>query len=101
MTINQNKDGNKLTVALEGRLDTTTAPQLEAEVKNSLAGVNDLTFDFAGLEYISSAGLRILMTAQKAMSACGGKMSVSNPNAVVKGVFDIPGMDSVFNVVYG
>ena len=60
-----------------------------------------MVFDFAGLEYISSAGLRVLMTAHKAMMACGGRMSVANPNAIVKGVFEITGMNGVFNVVEG
>lgn len=67
MTITKNMDGTALTLALEGRLDTTS-PQLEAEVKNSLTGVTELTLDFTALEYISSAGLRVVLSAQKAMN---------------------------------
>ena len=99
MNIEKKLDNGCLTLKVEGRLDTNTSPELESELK--LDGVNEIVFDFFGLEYISSAGLRILMAAQKAMMACGGKMSVSNPNAVVKGVFDITGMNSVFNIIEG
>lgn len=95
MNIDRKLDNGCLTLKVEGRLDTNTSPELEEQLK--LDGVTAIVFDFAGLEYISSAGLRVLMTAYKAMSACGGKMSVVNPNAVVKGVFDITGISSVFN----
>ena len=97
MTIETKLDGGTLTVMVAGRLDTNTAPQLEAELK--LDGVKEVVFDFCGLEYISSAGLRVLMTAHKAMMACGGMMSVLKPNAIVKGVFDITGLSDVFRVV--
>lgn len=99
MNIEKKLDNGCLTLKVEGRLDTNTSPELEEQLK--LDGVTAIRFDFSGLEYISSAGLRVLMTAHKAMSACGGKMSVVNPNAIVKGVFDITGMSSVFNVVGG
>ena len=99
MNIDKKLDNGCLTLKVEGRLDTNTSPELEEQLK--LDGVTAIRFDFSGLEYISSAGLRVLMTAHKAMAACGGKMSVVNPNAVVKGVFDITGMSSVFNVVGG
>ncbi|MBR1737264.1 MAG: STAS domain-containing protein, partial [Firmicutes bacterium] len=75
MTINKTQENDKLTVAIEGRLDTTTAPQLEAELKSSLDGVKKLVFDIKELEYISSAGLRVLLTAQKTMNK-QGKMTV-------------------------
>ena len=97
MTIETKLDGGTLTVMVAGRLDTNTAPQLEAELK--LDGVEEVVFDFNALEYISSAGLRVLMTAHKAMMACGGMMSVLKPNAIVKGVFDITGLSDVFRVV--
>ena len=96
MNIDKRLDNGRLTLKVEGRLDTNTSPELEEQLK--LDGVTEIVFDFAGLEYISSAGLRILMTAHKAMVGCGGKMSVANPNAIVKGVFDITGMSSVFNI---
>ena len=97
MNIEKKLDNGRLTLKVDGRLDTNTSPDLEEAVK--LDGVTEIVFDFAGLEYVSSAGLRILMAAQKAMMACGGKMSVRNPNDIVKGVFEITGMDGVFNIV--
>ena len=84
-------------MAISGRLDTNTSPDLEGELK--LDGVSEVDFDFAALEYISSAGLRVLMATQKAMMAAGGKMSVANPTAMVKGVFDMTGLSSVFTIV--
>ncbi len=97
MQIERQLNGNTLTLKVGGRLDTNTAPDLEAALK--LDGVESVVFDFAGLEYISSAGLRVLMTAQKAMMACGGKMAVAHPNDTVKGVLDITGMSSIFTII--
>jgi len=97
MKIERELDGARLVLKVEGRLDTNTSPDLEAELK--LDGVRELVFDFAELEYISSAGLRVLMIAQKAMMAAGGSMSVSSPNAGVKNVFDITGLSSVFTIM--
>ena len=97
MNINKKQDNGCLTLMVEGRLDTNTSPELESELK--LDGVTEVVFDFNALEYISSAGLRVLMMAHKAMMACGGKMSVLKPNAIVKGVFDITGLSDVFNLV--
>lgn len=97
MNIEKRLDNGCLTLKVDGRLDTNSSPELEAELK--LDGVTEIVFDFSGLEYISSAGLRVLMAAHKAMAACGGRMSVANPNSVVKGVFDITGISDVFNVV--
>ncbi|MBR2839558.1 MAG: STAS domain-containing protein [Kiritimatiellae bacterium] len=99
MNIDKKLENGRLTLKVAGRLDTNTSPELEAELK--FDGVTETVFDFSGLEYISSAGLRILMVAHKAMAACGGRMSVANPNAIVKGVFDITGMSSAFNIVEG
>ena len=97
MTIEKKLENGILTYVLGGRLDTNTAPELEAELK--LEGVKEVVFDFVGLEYISSAGLRVLLSAQKAMMACGGKMSIANANEMVRGVFQITGLDSVFTLV--
>lgn len=96
MTIEKKKENGTLTLAPAGRLDTNTAPELEAELK--LDGVKEVVFDLVGLEYISSAGLRVLMTAHKAMAAAEGGMKVLHPNAMVRGVFEITGLDSVFAV---
>lgn len=71
MKINRQKEETKLTIALEGRLDTMTAPRLEVELKQSVGDVTELVFDFAKLEYISSAGLRVLLLAQKTMNRQG------------------------------
>ena len=90
MTITKQSEGTSLTVAVAGRLDTVTSPDLEAELKASLDGVTDLTLDFAGLEYISSAGLRVLLTAQKRMNA-QGSMRVRNVNETVGEVFEVTG----------
>ncbi len=90
MTINQNKDGSKLVLEVEGRLDTTTAPQLDAELKSSLSDVNELEFDFSKLEYISSAGLRVLLSAQKIMNK-QGSMVIRGANEDLMEIFDVTG----------
>ena len=97
MQIEKKTDDGVLTLNVTGRLDTNTSPDLEAALE--LDGVKEVVFDFSGLEYISSAGLRVLMTAQKSMISCGGRMSVRNPNDTVRGVFDITGMSGVFTIV--
>lgn len=94
MTIDKKLNDGKLTLAVTGRLDTNTSPELEAAVK--LDGVEELVFDFAGLEYIASSGLRVLLGAHKAMSEKGGRMLVANPNEMVRGVFEVTGLDSIF-----
>lgn len=97
MEIIKNAEGNTVTIALVGRLDTTTAPQLEAELKTSLNDVTDLVFDMEKLEYISSAGLRVLLAAQKVMNK-QGKMVVKNANEEIKGVFDITGFCDILTI---
>ena len=96
MNIDKKLEDGHLTLKVEGRLDTNSSPELEVELK--LDGVKEVVFDFCGLEYISSAGLRVLMMAHKAMVGCGGRMKVVNPNTIVKGVFDMTGMSGVFDV---
>ena len=95
MDIKKTANGSALTIAVIGRLDTTTAPQLDAEVRALPADVMDLTFDFADLEYVSSAGLRVILVSQKTMSARGGRMKVVGANACVRDVFDITGFSSI------
>lgn len=90
MKIEKKLNEKTLVIELEGRLDTTTAPQLEAELKNSLDGVTELVFDLGALEYISSAGLRVLLSAFKIMRN-KGKMKVTNANELVKEVFEVTG----------
>lgn len=98
MTITNAKNGNALCVAIEGRLDTTTAPKLEASLKETLEGVTDLTLDFAKLEYISSAGLRVLLSTQKIMSKAGS-MTVKNVNAEINEIFEITGFSDILTIV--
>ena len=97
MKITKNQDGSALVVALEGRLDTTTAPDLEKELKTSLDGVTDLTLDLTDLDYISSAGLRVLLSAHKTMMK-QGQMKVTNASEIVKEVFDVTGFSDILNI---
>ena len=97
MTISKTLDGTSLTLALEGRLDTMTAPELEAELNSSLSSAESLTLDFSKLEYISSAGLRVLLSAHKAMSGKGG-MKVTNVNEIVQEVFDVTGFADILTI---
>ena len=97
MTITKNQNGTDLELSLEGRLDTMTAPELEAELKNSMDGIESLTLDFSKLDYISSAGLRVILSAHKAMSSKGG-MTVTNVNEIVREVFDVTGFVDILNI---
>ena len=97
MTITKKQNGDSMTITLEGRLDTTTAPELEKTFKESLAGVSDLTLDFQKLEYISSAGLRVLLTAHKTMSR-QGKMKVCNVGEIVREVFEVTGFTDILEI---
>lgn len=90
MKIEKKLNEKTLVIELEGRLDTTTAPQLEAELKNSLDGVTELVIDLGALEYISSAGLRVLLSAYKTMRG-QGSMKITNANELVKEVFEVTG----------
>ncbi len=97
MTIDKNLNAAELKITLAGRLDTTTAPQLEAELKVSLTGVDSLIMDFAGLEYISSAGLRVLLSAQKVMNK-QGKMVIRHANETILEVFEVTGFTDILTV---
>ena len=97
LNINKDADGTKLAIALQGRLDTTTAPDLEKEVRESVEGIEKLTFDFAALEYISSAGLRVLLAAQKIMYK-QGEMVVKNASDEVKEIFDVTGFSDILTI---
>jgi len=98
MTINKSLEGTKLEISLEGRLDAATAPSLEAELKQSLNGVTELVFDFANLEYISSAGLRILLASEKVMNK-QGSMVIKNVNEVINEVFEVTGFSGVLTII--
>ena len=97
MTINKIQDGTSLTIALEGRLDTTTSPELDAVLNESLPGVTELVLDFAKLSYISSAGLRVLLIAQKTM-ATQGAMKVCNVNDVIMEIFELTGFSGIITI---
>lgn len=97
MTINKTGNGGALTIAISGRLETTTAPEFETVIKNELDGVTELTLDFSELEYISSAGLRMLLLAQKKMNA-QGTMKIVNANEIVCEIFDITGFSDFLTV---
>lgn len=87
-----------MTIALSGRLDTTTAPQLEEALASALDGVADMVFDFSQIEYISSAGLRILLNTQKKISAAGGSMKLVCVNDVVREVFEVTGFINILTI---
>lgn len=97
MTIEMQKDGNKLTVVLSGRLDTTTAPNLEAELKKDLDGTEHLILDFKALEYLSSAGLRVLLTAQKTMNK-QGDMVIRHVNETIAEIFEVTGFSDILTI---
>ena len=97
LTIEKNLNAPALTVALIGRLDTTTAPELEKELKASLDGVTELTFDLAALEYISSAGLRVLLSAQKTMNR-QGTMKLTHVNETIMEIFEVTGFSDILTV---
>ena len=96
MIIKKNLEENNLTITLEGRLDTNTAPELENEIE-TLDGVKNLIFDFKNLEYISSAGLRIILSLQKRMNN-QGSILIKNANDEVKEVFEITGFSTILTI---
>ena len=97
MEIIKEKNGTRFDLSLVGRLDTTTAPQLEEVVTNELDGVDTLSLDFAKLEYISSAGLRVLLAAQKLMNK-QGNMTIKNVNDDINEVFEITGFSDILTI---
>lgn len=97
LNIEMRSEEKELVFNLTGRLDTTTSPELEAKVRGNIEGVTKLTFDFAGLEYISSAGLRVLLASQKIMTK-QGKMIVKNCSEEVKYIFDVTGFSDILTI---
>ena len=97
MVINKDLNGNVITIAVEGRLETTTALEREAGIVSELDCITELTFDFAKLDYISSAGLRVLLTAQKTMNR-QGKMTITGANDIVMEIFDVTGFSDILNI---
>ena len=97
LNVLKNKDNDFLSVSLEGRLDTTTAPQLEKELNESIEGVTSLTLDMNKLDYISSAGLRVLLSAQKRMNA-QGSMRVINVGETIMEIFEVTGFSDILTI---
>ena len=97
MTIEKNLNGTELNVKVIGRLDTTTAPELETEFKQSLDGVEKLILDFAELEYLSSAGLRVILGAQKTMNK-QGEMIIKNVNETINEIFEVTGFIDILTI---
>ncbi len=97
LNITKKVENTSLTIGLSGKLDTVTSPQLETEIKESINGITLLTFDLAELEYVSSAGLRVLLSAQKIMNT-QGKMVVKNVAEAVKDIFDVTGFSDILTI---
>ena len=97
MEIKKTRDGSKLTVELSGRLDTVTAPDFEASIMDDLDGVTDLTVDLKNLEYMSSAGLRVMLALYKKMSAVGS-MVITNVNDTISEIFELTGFNDILNI---
>ena len=98
MELKMNRQDDKLTVAIIGRLDTLTSPEAEAQLEPALEGIKELIIDLKDLEYISSSGLRVLLGAEKAMKI-QGEMKVANPNEAVMDVFTVTGFDAILNII--
>lgn len=97
LNINLEKNADQLTVSLTGRLDTTTAPDLEKQLKSEIGSVKDLVFDFEKLDYISSAGLRVLLSTQKAMNK-QGSMVVRKVSDAIKEIFEVTGFVDILTI---
>ena len=97
MNIVKTQENDKLVVALEGRLDTVTAPQLEGELRSAVTGVSELIFDLDALDYVSSAGLRVLLSAQKVMNK-QGTMTIRNVKPEIMEIFEVTGFTDILNI---
>ncbi|MBO4580146.1 MAG: STAS domain-containing protein [Clostridiales bacterium] len=97
LNINKNIDGNKACYQLEGRLDTVTSPDLEEALKENIESLEELVLDFGNLEYISSAGLRVLLAAHKIVSK-NGQMKLTNVNSTIMEIFDVTGFSDILTI---
>ena len=98
LTINKTQNAMQTTIALSGRLDTTTAPELENQLRALLPETSVLVLDFAALEYISSAGLRVLLVAQKEMNKKNGQLTLTHVNETVMEVLEITGFTDILTI---
>ena len=97
MNIEKKQEGDKLTLALSGRLDTNTAPGAQEEISESLAGVKELILDFAGVAYVSSAELRVILATQKQMNH-QGSMVVANVSDTIMNIFEMTGFTDILTI---
>ena len=97
MTIHQTVEDSRLTIAPEGRLDTTTAPELEKTLEEAISDVTELVFDFEKLDYISSAGLRVLLGAQKIMNT-KGSMKITHVGEIINEIFEVTGFTDILTI---
>ena len=98
MEVKFNKQDSTLTVVISGNIDTVTAPELDAKLQENIAGVKDIVLDFAAVDYISSAGLRVILMTNQLMEDVDGNMTVKNVNEDVRDVFEMTGFDSLLNL---
>ena len=98
MEVKFNKQDSNLTVVISGNIDTVTAPELDAKLQENIAGVKDLVLDFAAVDYISSAGLRVILMTNQLREDVDGNMTVKNVNEDVRDVFEMTGFDSLLNL---
>ena len=98
MEIKFNKQDSSLTVTISGNIDTVTAPELDSKLQENISGIKDLVLDFAAVDYISSAGLRVILMTNQLMEDVDGNMTVKNVNEDVRDVFEMTGFDSLLNL---
>ena len=98
LKIDKTIENGKAVIAPEGRLDTVTSPDMENAIKETIPGISELTLDLANLEYISSAGLRVLLSAKKAIGGAGGSMKIRNVNDTIMEIFDITGFSDILTI---
>ena len=97
LNISKTVENEKAVIALEGRLDTVTAPELESEIKDLTDKITELVLDFEKLDYISSAGLRVLLSAQKSMSK-NGSVRITGVSETIMEIFDVTGFTDILNI---
>lgn len=98
MEVKFNKQDSTLNVAISGNIDTVTAPELDTKLQENLSGIKDLILDFAAVDYISSAGLRVILMANQQLEDADGTMTIKNANDDVRDVFEMTGFDSLLNL---
>lgn len=98
MKITKTVENGKVILSVDGRLDTVTAPELAAAIAEIEDGVKELVFDFSELEYVSSAGLRVILSTHKKLDAEGGKLVVRHPNDMIQSIFALTGFIEILNI---